>query len=43
LRFKIPARDVRLSLQAEEHSSILNRLPATVTPEIPSDNARTYL
>jgi len=38
LRFKVQARDVSLSLQAEEHSSILNRLPVTVTQEIPADN-----
>ncbi len=38
LRVKIQARDVSLSLQAEEHSSILNRLPVTVTQEIVADN-----
>ncbi|NWB39515.1 molybdenum ABC transporter ATP-binding protein [Pseudomonas sp. E6002] len=43
LRFKIQARDVSLSLQAEEHSSILNRLPVTVTEEIPADNAAHVL
>lgn len=43
LRFKIQARDVSLSLQAEEHSSILNRLPVTVTQEIPADNAAHVL
>ncbi|MGH8392615.1 MAG: TOBE domain-containing protein, partial [Pseudomonas sp.] len=32
-----------LSLQAEEHSSILNRLPVTVTQEIPADNAAHVL
>ncbi|NWA88200.1 molybdenum ABC transporter ATP-binding protein [Pseudomonas sp. D8002] len=43
LRFKIQARDVSLSLQAEEHSSILNRLPVTVTQEIPADNTAHVL
>jgi molybdate transport system ATP-binding protein len=43
LRFKIQARDVSLSRQAEEHSSILNRLPVTVTQEIPADNAAHVL
>ncbi|MGC6373058.1 molybdenum ABC transporter ATP-binding protein [Pseudomonas sp. K2I15] len=43
LRFKIQARDVSLNLQAEEHSSILNRLPVTVTQEIPADNAAHVL
>ena len=38
LRIKVQARDVSLSLQAEEHSSILNRLPVTVTQEIGADN-----
>lgn len=38
LRIKVQARDVSLSLQAEEHSSILNRLPVTVTQEICADN-----
>ncbi|PRA27536.1 molybdenum ABC transporter ATP-binding protein [Pseudomonas poae] len=38
LRIKVQARDVSLSLQAEEHSSILNRLPVTVTQEIAADN-----
>lgn len=38
LRVKVQARDVSLSLQAEEHSSILNRLPVTVTQEIAADN-----
>lgn len=38
LRLKVQARDVSLSLQAEEHSSILNRLPVTVTQEIGADN-----
>ncbi|MCF5052593.1 molybdenum ABC transporter ATP-binding protein [Pseudomonas syringae] len=38
LRVKVQARDVSLSLQAEEHSSILNRLPVTVIQEIAADN-----
>lgn len=38
LRVKVQARDVSLSLQGEEHSSILNRLPVTVTQEISADN-----
>lgn len=38
LRVKVQARDVSLSLQAEEHSSILNRLPVTVTEEVAADN-----
>ncbi len=38
LRIKVQARDVSLSLQAEEHSSILNRLPVTVVQEMGADN-----
>ncbi|MGR3885430.1 molybdenum ABC transporter ATP-binding protein [Pseudomonas sp. 1152_12] len=38
LRVKVQARDVSLSLQAQESSSILNRLPVTVTGEISADN-----
>ncbi len=38
LRVKVQARDVSLSLQAEEHSSILNRLPVTVVQELGADN-----
>jgi molybdate transport system ATP-binding protein len=38
LRFKVQARDVSLNLQAEGHSSILNRLPVTVTGEAAADN-----
>jgi molybdate transport system ATP-binding protein len=38
LRIKVQARDVSLNVQAEEHSSILNRLPVTVTQEIAADN-----
>lgn len=43
LRIKVQARDVSLSLQAEEHSSILNRLPVTVTQDIPADNSAHVL
>lgn len=43
LRFKVQARDVSLSLQPEEHSSILNRLPVIVTEEIPADNSAHVL
>ncbi|WP_414158027.1 molybdenum ABC transporter ATP-binding protein [Pseudomonas sp. BNK-45] len=43
LRFKVQARDVSLSLQASEHSSILNRLPVTVCEEIPADNVAHVL
>ena len=43
LRIKVQARDVSLSLQAEEHSSILNRLPVIVTQEIPADNSAHVL
>ncbi|CRM76717.1 molybdenum ABC transporter ATP-binding protein [Pseudomonas sp. 35 E 8] len=43
LRIKVQARDVSLSLQAEEHSSILNRLPVTVTQEVPADNSAHVL
>ncbi|MCU1783182.1 molybdenum ABC transporter ATP-binding protein [Pseudomonas sp. 13B_2.1_Bac1] len=43
LRVKVQARDVSLSLQAEEASSILNRLPVTVTEEIPADNSAHVL
>jgi len=43
LRIKVQARDVSLSLQAEEHSSILNRLPVTVTQAIPADNSAHVL
>ncbi len=43
LRFKVQARDVSLSLQDSEHSSILNRLPVTVRDEIPADNAAHVL
>ena len=43
LRFKVQARDVSLSLQPGEHSSILNCLPVTVTQEIPADNSAHVL
>lgn len=43
LRFKVQARDVSLSLQGGELSSILNRLPVTVTSEISADNAAHVL
>lgn len=43
LRFKIPARDVSLNLQPDEHSSILNRLPVTVVEEVPADNVAHVL
>ncbi|OAE12419.1 molybdenum ABC transporter ATP-binding protein [Pseudomonas simiae] len=43
LRIKVQARDISLSLQAEEHSSILNRLPVTVTQDISADNSAHVL
>ncbi|MBN2990137.1 molybdenum ABC transporter ATP-binding protein [Pseudomonas cedrina subsp. fulgida] len=43
LRIKVQARDVSLSLQAEEHSSILNRLPVTVIQEVAADNSAHVL
>ena len=43
LRCKVQARDVSLSLNAAEHSSILNRLPVTVISEMPADNAAHVL
>ncbi|PIB62792.1 molybdenum ABC transporter ATP-binding protein [Pseudomonas sp. 2995-3] len=43
LRVKVQARDVSLSLHAEEASSILNRLPVTVTQEIAADNSAHVL
>lgn len=43
LRFKVQARDVSLSLQGDEFSSILNRLPVTVTGEIAADNTAHVL
>ncbi|MGF6330699.1 molybdate transport system ATP-binding protein [Pseudomonas sp. BS3782 TE3695] len=43
LRCKVQARDVSLSLQGVEQSSILNRLPVTVISEIGADNAAHVL
>lgn len=43
LRFKVQARDVSLTLQAEAQSSILNRLPVTVVGEVAADNAAHVL
>ncbi|MCF4996382.1 molybdenum ABC transporter ATP-binding protein [Pseudomonas syringae] len=43
LRCKVQARDISLSLQNSEHSSILNRLPVTVVSEQPADNAAHVL
>jgi len=43
LRFKVQARDVSLNLQSDEQSSILNRLPVTVTSEITADHAAHVL
>ncbi|OCR22268.1 molybdenum ABC transporter ATP-binding protein [Pseudomonas syringae] len=43
LRFKIQARDVSLTRQPDEHSSILNRLPVTVISEVAADNAAHVL
>lgn len=43
MRFKVPARDVSLSLQPNDQSSILNRLPVTVVSEVPADNAAHVL
>ncbi|MFJ3485334.1 molybdenum ABC transporter ATP-binding protein [Pseudomonas sp. NPDC090202] len=43
LRFKVQARDVSLSLEADAPSSILNRLPVTVINEVPADNAAHVL
>ncbi|MDB5984231.1 MAG: Molybdenum transport ATP-binding protein ModC [Pseudomonas sp.] len=43
LRFKVQARDVSLNLQADDHSSILNRLPVTVTHEVGADNTAHVL
>lgn len=38
LRFKVQARDISLTLQPDEHSSILNRLPVTVIDLIPAEH-----
>lgn len=43
LRFKVQARDVSLSLQPDEQSSILNRLPVTVVSEVTADNTAHVL
>ncbi|CAD5110166.1 molybdenum ABC transporter ATP-binding protein [Zestomonas carbonaria] len=43
LRCKIQARDVSLSLQRQEHSSILNLLPATVIGETPAGSGAHVL
>ncbi|MFW9078552.1 molybdenum ABC transporter ATP-binding protein [Pseudomonas sp. P2757] len=43
LRCKVQARDISLTLQNTEHSSILNRLPVTVVTEQPADNAAHVL
>ncbi|MBJ2218424.1 molybdenum ABC transporter ATP-binding protein [Pseudomonas sp. MF7453] len=43
LRVKIQARDVSLNLHAEEHSSILNRLPVTVIQDMEADNSAHVL
>ncbi|RON15660.1 molybdenum ABC transporter ATP-binding protein [Pseudomonas frederiksbergensis] len=43
LRCKVQARDISLSLQGVEQSSILNRLPVTVISEIGADNAAHVL
>ena len=43
LRLKVQARDVSLSLRADAHSSILNRLPVVVVNEVPADNAAHVL
>ncbi|MGY1890063.1 molybdenum ABC transporter ATP-binding protein [Pseudomonas asplenii] len=43
LRCKVHARDISLSLQSSEFSSILNRLPVTVVSEQSADNAAHVL
>ncbi|MDF9894072.1 UNVERIFIED_ORG: molybdate transport system ATP-binding protein [Pseudomonas vranovensis] len=43
LRLKVQARDVSLSLGADQHSSILNRLPVTVSGHRPADNSAHVL
>ncbi|OOH79517.1 molybdenum ABC transporter ATP-binding protein [Pseudomonas koreensis] len=43
LRCKVHARDISLTLQNSEFSSILNRLPVTVVSEQPADNAAHVL
>jgi molybdate transport system ATP-binding protein len=43
LRCKVHARDISLTLQNSESSSILNRLPVTVISEQAADNAAHVL
>lgn len=43
LRFTVQARDVSLTLQPDDQSSILNRLPVTVAGEVPADNTAHVL
>jgi molybdate transport system ATP-binding protein len=43
LRLKVQARDVSLTLQADDQTSILNRLPVVVVSEVPADNAAHVL
>lgn len=43
LRCKVHARDISLTLQNTEFSSILNRLPVTVVSELAADNAAHVL
>ncbi|WP_416424642.1 molybdenum ABC transporter ATP-binding protein [Pseudomonas sp. App30] len=43
LRFKVQARDVSLSLDGQGQSSILNRLPVTVTGQRVADNSAHVL
>ncbi|MFJ4142690.1 molybdenum ABC transporter ATP-binding protein [Pseudomonas sp. NPDC089734] len=43
LRVKVQARDVSLNLQADNQSSILNRLPVTVVSEMTADNTAHML
>ncbi|MBX8563868.1 molybdenum ABC transporter ATP-binding protein [Pseudomonas cichorii] len=43
LRVKVQARDVSLNLQADDQSSILNRLPVTVISEVAADNTAHVL
>ncbi|MFJ5296074.1 molybdenum ABC transporter ATP-binding protein [Pseudomonas sp. NPDC088368] len=43
LRLKVQARDVSLTLQADDQTSILNRLPVTVISEVPADNTAHVL
>lgn len=43
LRVKVQARDVSLSVEGQDHSSILNRLPVTVTGQRIADNTAHVL